>query len=162
MGVGQTDAAQIPLPLGVQIEKNSFGKLVFPGSAIEPNAQLACWAMSAAFLAANPAAASRFAMVNIHAGRLFNAAAAARDPDTIKIISEATKLPAALIEAAAPRWTWFSEDGMPNADSCLAQAGFWNTAMQMVSTGNIPKEQLFDLSSCVTANQHLAQHNPFV
>jgi NitT/TauT family transport system substrate-binding protein len=162
MGIGQTDAAQIPLPLGFQVEKNSFGKLAFPGSAVEPNAQLACWAMSTTFLAANQPAAVRFAMANIYAGRLFNAAAATKDPETIKIISEATMLPAALIESAAPRWTWFSEDGMPNTDSCIRQGNFWNGVMKMVRSGDIDKKLLFDLSFCIEANRQLAQGNPFI
>ena len=72
--------------------------------------------MSSKFLAANKSAAVRFAMVHTHAGRLFNKAAAAKDADVIKIISDATKVPAPLIGLAAPRWTWFDEKGMPNVE----------------------------------------------
>ncbi len=160
MGAGQVDAAQIPLPLGFLVEKNSFGKLVFAGWDIEPNTQLACWAMSGAFLQANKSAAVRFAMVHTHAGRLYNKAAASKDPETIKIISEATKVPPALIEAAAPRWTWFTENGMPNIESCMAQGKFWNESMKMVSA-NVSKEQIFDLSPAVEANERLSKSNPF-
>lgn len=160
MGAGQTDCAQIPLPLGFLVEKNSFGKLVFAGYDIEPNAQLACWAMSSAFLQANKSAAVRFAMVHTYAGRIYNKAAAAKDPEVIKIISQATKVPEPLIAAAAPRWTWFTENGMPNVESSMAQGKFWNDTMNMVKA-SVTKEQLFDLSPAVEANDRLSKSNPF-
>ncbi len=160
MGVGQVDVANIPLPLGFLVERNNFGKLICAGWDIEPNAQLACWAMSTKYLAENKSAAVRFAMVHTYAGRLHNKAAASKDPAIIKIISEATKVPPPLIEAAAPRWTWFNEDGMPNVDSCMAQGKFWTDTMKLVS-GSVTKEQLFDLSPTVEANAALAKSNPF-
>jgi NitT/TauT family transport system substrate-binding protein len=160
IGAGQADVANVPVPLGFLVEKNNFGKLVFSGWHIEANCQLACWAMSQAFLTANKSAATRFAMVHTWAGRLYNEAAAKKDPDVIKIISEATKVPPPLIEAAAPRWTWFTDDGMPNIDNCMAQGKFWNESMKMVSA-NVSKEQLFDLSPAVEANQRLGKSNPF-
>ena len=46
MGVGRADAANIPVPLAFLAEKNKVGKIIGPGSDIEPNAQLACWVMS--------------------------------------------------------------------------------------------------------------------
>jgi NitT/TauT family transport system ATP-binding protein len=85
-------------------------------------------------------------MAHTHAGRLFNKAAAAKDADVIKIVSEATKVPANLIEAAAPRWTWFFEDGKPNIASCMAQGKFWTDTMKLVS-GSVTEQQLFDLFS---------------
>ncbi len=160
MGVGQVDCANIPLPLGYLVEKNKFGKLICAGYDIEPGAQLACWAMSSKYLAANKSAATRFAMVHTYAGRLYNKAAAIKDPAIIKIISEATKVPPPLIAAAAPRWTWFNEDGMPNVDSCMAQGKFWTDTMKLVS-GSVTKEQLFDLSPAIQANAQLAKSNPF-
>jgi NitT/TauT family transport system substrate-binding protein len=160
MGAGQADAANIPVPLGFLVERNKFGKLVFSGYDIEPNCQLACWAMSSTYLTRNKSAAVRLAMVHTHAGRLYNKAAASKDADVIKIISEATKVPPNLIEAAAPRWTWFNEDGMPNIDSCMAQGKFWTDAMKLV-TGSVTKEQLFDLSPAIEANERLAKSNPF-
>jgi NitT/TauT family transport system substrate-binding protein len=160
MGAGQVDAANIPVPLGFLVERNNFGKLVFSGYDIEPNTQLGCWAMSQKYLDANKSAAVRFAMAHTHAGRLFNKAAAARDPAVIKIVSEATKVPPNLIEAAAPRWTWFFEDGKPNIPSCMAQGKFWTDAMKLVS-GSVTEQQLFDLSPAVEANERLAKSNPF-
>src|SRR5690348_9372937 len=69
--------------------------------------------MSSKFLAENKSAAVSFAMVHTYAGRLFNKAAAAKDADVIKIISDATKVPAPLIERAAPRCFFFqAEDGI--------------------------------------------------
>lgn len=160
IGAGQADAANVPVPLGFLVEKNNFGKLVFSGWDIEPNAQLACWAISSRYLAQNRSAAVRFAMVHTYAGRLYNKAAAARDPEVIKIISEATKVPPPLIQAAAPRWTWFTDDGMPNIESCMAQGKFWTDSMKLV-TGNVTKEQLLDLSVAIEANERLAKINPF-
>lgn len=160
MGVGQADAANIPVPLAFLAEKNKVGKIIGAGSDIEPNVQLACWVMSSKFLAKNKSAAARFAMVHIHAGRLFNKAAAAKDPDVVKIVSEATKVPAPLIELAAPRWTWFDEKGMPNVESCLAQGKFWNQIKLVNAT--VTKEQLFDLSPAVEADARLSKNNPFI
>ncbi len=57
IGANQADAANVPVPLGFLVEKNNFGKLVFSGWEIEPNTQLACWAMSGSYLSANKAAA---------------------------------------------------------------------------------------------------------
>ena len=116
--------------------------------------------MSTKYLAENKSAAVRFAMAHTWAGRLYNKAAAAKDPAIIKIISEATKVPPPLIEAAAPRWTWFNEDGMPNVDSCMAQGKFWTDTMKLVSS-SVTKEQLFDLSPAVEANAQLTKANPF-
>jgi len=161
IGAGQTDCANVPVPLGFLVEKNKFGKLVFSGYDIEPDTQLGCWAMSQKFLASNKSAAVRFAMVHTYAGRMFNKAAADKDQDVIKIIAEATKVPPALIEAAAPRWTWYTDDGMPNINSCMAQGKFWTDTMKMVSGGSVTKEQLFDLSPAIEANSALAKHNPF-
>lgn len=159
MGAGQADAANIPVPLAFLAEKNNVGKIIGAGSDIEPNAQLACWVMSSKFLAANKSAAVRFAMVHTHAGRLFNKAAAAKDAGVTKIISDATKVPAPLIEKAAPRWTWFDEKGMPNVDLCMAQGQFWNKIKLVPAT--VTKEQLFDLSPAVEADARLSKSNPF-
>jgi NitT/TauT family transport system substrate-binding protein len=160
MGVGQADAANIPVPLAFLAEKNKVGKIVGTGADIEPNTQLGCWVMSTKFLEANKSAAIRFAMVHTHAARLFVKAAAAKDPEVIKIISAATKVPAPLIEAAAPRWTWYTEDGMPNVDSVMAQFKFLSQSMKMVS-GNVTKEMLFDLSPAAEAAARLKSANPF-
>lgn len=162
IGANQADAANVPVPLGFLVEKNNFGKLVFSGYDIEPGAQLACWAMSESYLKNNREAAIRFAMAHTYAGRVFNKAAASKDPDIIKIISEATKVPAPLIEAAAPRWTWFNEDGMPNIESAMAQGTFWIETMKMITSAPVTKERLFDLSAAVEANDRLSKKNPFI
>lgn len=159
MGAGQADAANIPVPLAFLAERNNVGKIIGAGSDIEPNAQLACWVMSSKFLAENESAAVRFAMVHTHAGRLFNKAAAAKDADVIKIVSDATKVPAPLIERAAPRWTWFDEKGMPNVESCVEQGKFWNKIKLVNAT--VTKEQLFDLSPATEADVRLSKSNPF-
>jgi NitT/TauT family transport system substrate-binding protein len=160
MGAGQADAANIPVPLAYLAERNKVGKIVGTGADIEPNAQLACWVMSSKFLAANKSAATRFAMVHTHAARLFTKAAAAKDPEVIKIIADATKVPAPLIERAAPRWTWYDEDGTPNVESCMAQYKFLSQSMRLVS-GNVTPEMLFDLAPAKEAAARLKTANPF-
>lgn len=160
MGAGQADAAQIPVPLAFLAERNNAGKIVGTGADIEPNTQLACWVMSSAFLSANRPAAVRFAMVHTHAARLFTKAAAAKDPEVIGIIAEATKVPAALIERAAPRWTWYDDDGMPNVESVMAQFKFLSQDMRLVS-GTVTPEMLFDLSPAKDAAAQLKSANPF-
>lgn len=162
IGAGQADVANVPVPLGFLVEKNNFGKLVFSGYDIEPNTQLACWAMSEAYLKNNKSAAVRFAMAHTYAGRVFNKAAASKDAEIVKIISDATKVPTNLIEAAAPRWTWFNDDGLPNVESCLAQGKFWGETMKMVSGKPVTREQLFDLSPAIEANERLSKSNPFI
>jgi len=159
MGAGQADAANIPVPLAFLAEKNNVGKIIGAGSDIEPNAQLACWVMSSKFLSENKSAAVRFAMVHTHAGRLFNKAAADKDAEVINIIAEATKVPAPLIERAAPRWTWFDEKGMPNIDSCVEQGRFWNKIKLVNAT--VTRDQLFDLSPATEADARLSKSNPF-
>jgi NitT/TauT family transport system substrate-binding protein len=160
MGVGQADAANIPVPLAYLAERNNVGKIVGPGSDIEPNAQLACWVMSTKFLSAHKSAAVRFAMVHTHASRLFTKAAADKDAEVVKIISDATKVPAPLIERAAPRWTWFDPEGRPNVDSVMAQFKFFSQSMQLV-TGAVTTEMLFDLAAAREAAERLKSSNPF-
>lgn len=160
MGAGRADAANIPVPLAFLAEKNKVGKIVGPGSDIEPDAQLACWVMSSSYLKANKAAATRFAMVHTHAARLFNKAAEDKDPDVVKIIADVTKVPAPLITAAAPRWTWFTDDGMPNTKSVMAQFDFFSKSMGMVS-GKVTPDMLFDLSAAKEADERLKTANPF-
>jgi NitT/TauT family transport system substrate-binding protein len=161
IGANQADVANVPVPLGFLVERNNFGKLVFSGSDIEPNCQLACWVMSGSYLAANKSAAVRFAMAHTYAGRVFTKAAVDKDPAIIKIVSEATKVPPALIEAAAPRWTWFTENGMPNIQSCMAQGKFWTDTMKMISGAPVTEQQLFDLSPAIEGNERLNKSNPF-
>jgi len=162
IGANQADFANVPVPLGFLVEKNNFGKLVFSGYDIEPGTQLAGWAMSQSFMSANKEAAIRFCMAHTYAGRVFNEAAAKKDPAIVKIISEATKVPAPLIEAAAPRWTWYNDDGMVNVASCMAQGKFWAETMKMISVKPATEEQLFDMSFAKEANNRLSQKNPFI
>jgi ABC-type nitrate/sulfonate/bicarbonate transport system substrate-binding protein len=148
------------VPLAYLAERNKVGKIVGTGADIEPNAQLACWVMSSRFLAANKSAAVRFAMVHTHAARLFNKAAASRDAEMVKIISDATRVPAPLIERAAPRWTWYDDGGMPNVESVMAQFRFLSQSMRLVS-GNVTPDMLFDLSPAREASARLKSANPF-
>jgi NitT/TauT family transport system substrate-binding protein len=148
------------VPLAFLAEKNKVGKIVGPGSDIEPDAQLACWVMSNSYLQSNASAANRFAMVHTHAARLFNKAAAEKDPSVVKIISDATKVPEPLIAAAAPRWTWYTDDGLPNVESVMAQFKFMSQSMNMVSSKVTP-DMLFDLATAKEAAQRLKSANPF-
>jgi ABC-type nitrate/sulfonate/bicarbonate transport system substrate-binding protein len=116
--------------------------------------------MSTNFMTKNKEAAVLFAMAHIHAGRVFNRAAAAKDAEVVKIVADATKVPPALIELAAPRWTWYADDGMPNVESCLAQGKFWTETMKLVNA-SVTKDQLFDLSPAVEATARLKKANPF-
>jgi NitT/TauT family transport system substrate-binding protein len=160
MGAGRADAANIPVPLAFLAEKNKVGKIVGPGSDIEPNAQLACWVMSGKFLAEKRSAAVRFAMVHTHAARLFDQAAEAKDADVVKIIAAATKVPEPLIAAAAPRWTWYDHDGMPNVQSVMDQHKFFTDAMKLV-TGMVSPDTMFDLGPAKEAAERLKMANPF-
>ena len=99
-------------------------------------------------------------MAHTYAGRLFNKAAAEKDPDVVKIISDATKVPGPLIAAAAPRWTWYTDDGLPNVESVMAQFKFVSQSMNMVS-GQVTPDMLFDLAVAKEANERLKTTNPF-
>lgn len=160
MGAGRADAANIPVPLAFLAEKNKVGKIVGPGSDIEPNAQLACWVMSGKFLSEKRSAAIRFAMVHTYAARLFNEAATAKDPAVVKIISAATKVPEPLIAAAAPRWTWYDHDGMPNVQSVMGQHKFFTEVMKLVN-GTVSPDMMFDLGPAKEATERLKTANPF-
>lgn len=160
IGAGQADAAQIPVPLAFLAEKNKVGKIIGTGADIEPNAQLACWVMSSKFLSENKSAAIRFAMVHTHAAQIFTKAAANKDADVVKIIADATRLPPPLIAGAAPRWTWFDENGAPNVASVMAQYKFLSDTMKLV-TGKVTEEMLFDLSPAKEAAARLRTANPF-
>jgi hypothetical protein len=116
--------------------------------------------MSTRFLSANKSAAVRFAMVHTHASRLFTKAAAAKDAEVIKIIADVTRVPAPLIERAAPRWTWYDNEGMPNVESVMAQYKFLSQSMRLVS-GNVTQDMLFDLSPAKEAAERLKSANPF-
>jgi NitT/TauT family transport system substrate-binding protein len=159
LGAGQVDAANIPVPLAFLAEKNNTGKIAFPGSDIEPGTQLACFAAPAKLLGKDRSLAVRFAMVHLHAARIFNSAAQSRDPDVMKIISTFTKVPEPLIAAAAPRWTWFTENGLPNVDSAMFQADFWRDTMKLVS-GKVTREQVFELGAAQEAFNRLKEKNP--
>jgi len=159
IGAGQADAANVPVPIAFLAEKNGVGRIITPSWAIEPGAQLACQAMPDAFVAANRSAAVRFCMAHIHAARLYNKAAAEKDPAVVTILNAAIKIPEPLIVAAAPRWTWFNEDGIPNVGSILAQAKFWN--QMHLFNGTLTEAQVFDLSPAREATARLASENPF-
>ncbi|CAN5252741.1 hypothetical protein BH10PSE8_BH10PSE8_04510 [soil metagenome] len=161
LGTGVTDAAQVPVPLAFLAEVNKVGRIIGPGYDIEPGVQLACWTMPTSFLTANRKAAVAFAMAHTHAARLFVEAAKTKDPEIVKIISDATKVPAPLIEKAAPRWTGFDHDGMPSSESVLRQASFWSDTMKLIS-GPAPKDNLFDLDIARESAQALKTNNPFV
>lgn len=161
MGAGRIDAAEIPVPLSYLAEKQNAGKLVGWGSDIEPNAQLACFAIHDSILTKNFAAAVRFAMVSLYAGREFNAAAAKGDDSVVKIIQEATKLPAGVIKSGAPHWTWMAEDGMPNVKSVMNQEDYWHSYFKLVPKAVTP-QQVFNLAAVKEANRQLAKKNPFI
>jgi hypothetical protein len=78
----------------------------------------------------------------------------------VKIISETTKVPEPLITAAAPRWTWYTDDGLPNVESVMAQFKFLSQSMNMVS-GKVTPDMLFDLAAAKEASQRLKTANPF-
>ncbi len=161
MGAGQIDAAQIVVPLSYLAQRNDAGKIVAWGHDIEPDCHLAGWVIRTALLRDSPSVAVRFAMVHMQAARDFNKAAAAADDTAVKIMAEATKLPAGVIKSAAPRWTWMSEDGLPNVKSVMAQAAFWTDYYKLV-TQPVTEEQVFDLRAVKEAAQRLARANPFV
>lgn len=161
MGAGQCDVAQIPVPLGMIAERNNAGKMIEAGYDVEPNMQLAGWAMPVTFLKSNMSAAIRFAMVHTHAARLYNKAAAAKDPDVIKIIHNAIKVPEPIIQLAAPRWTWFNEDASIDTASVINQGRFWQK-MKLAPAGDLKPEQIFDLTPAREAAKRLAEKNPFI
>jgi NitT/TauT family transport system substrate-binding protein len=161
MGAGRLDAAQIPVPLALLAERNQAGRIIGPSWTIEPDAQLACFAINGDVLHGKYSAAVRYAMAHIHAARLFNEAAQSQDADIIRIVSDATKVPPDLIKQAAPRWTWFTEDGVPVVRSVLAQAKFWATEFSLVPKP-LDEATVFDLTAVKDAVDRLNRENPFI
>jgi ABC-type nitrate/sulfonate/bicarbonate transport system substrate-binding protein len=161
LGTGVTDAAQCPVPLAFLAETNKVGRIIGTGADIEPGAQLACWAMPTKFLETNRKAAVAFSMAHIHAARIFTAAETSKDPEIIQILSAATNIPVPLIEKAAPRWTGYDPDGMPDTASVMRQASFWVDTMKLIG-GPVPKQDvLLDLSAAEEAAKMLKTGNPF-
>jgi NitT/TauT family transport system substrate-binding protein len=69
-------------------------------------------------------------------------------------------VPEPLIAAAAPRWTWYDENGLPNVQSVMDQHKFFTEAMKLAN-GRVSPEMMFDLGPAREAAERLKTANPF-
>lgn len=152
--------ANIPIPLSHAVQAKGAGKIATWSDDIMPDVQLAGWAAKETFLAEQRSVAVRYAMVHLQSVREFVEAATKGNPEIVKIIAEATRLPAEVIERARPRWTGYALDGLPNEASVIEQAKFWTDA------GLVPR--MLDASEIINtdivkeAAHRLSDANPFI
>ena len=149
----------LPVPMCFSAEKRGLGKILFWGDEAAPDTQIALWAASGEARTRRRSALVRFAMVQRQAAQDFMQAAQDGNPEIVKILAEATQLPADVIEGSRPRWSGYAPDGMPNLQSVMEQAAFWHRA-EMIPKVPTPAE-IFELDIAEEAKKRLDDKNPF-
>lgn len=159
----QLDATNLAYQLGWLIQKNGCGPLIASGDMIEPDAQIAVYAVRKEFLQNNREAVVRFAMAYLQGAKEFNAAAAEPDkhPDIVATLAKNTFVNTPeMVKAIAPHWAWVAEDGVPNVDNIMAQQDYWADYFNLVER-KVSRDQLFDLSVVKEARERLEREKPF-
>ena len=117
--------------------------------------------MPQGYLTTNREGAVRLAMAHTYAARLFNDAAAKKDPDIMKILSDAIKVPVPLIEKRGAALDMVrSERHARYRIRPVRRPISGRDTMGLVS-GKVPKDKLFDLSAAEEAARRLQSANPF-
>lgn len=164
LGQGQVDVTDLAYQFGVFAQNNKWGPMIASGDEIEPNAQIATYAVRKDYLAQHRDAVVRWAMAYLQGIKEFNAAAAAPDshPDIVEILAKNTALnKPELVKAIAPHWSYVNDDGVPNVASIMSMQDFWSgNGFNFVQT-KVTAEQLFDLSIAKEAKERLDRNNPF-
>jgi NitT/TauT family transport system substrate-binding protein len=164
LGQGQVDVTDLAYQFGVFAQNNKWGPMIASGDEIEPNAQIATYAVRKDYLTQHRDAVVRWAMAYLQGIKEFNAAAAAPDshPDIVEILAKNTALnKPELVKAIAPHWSYVNDDGVPNVASIMTMQDFWSgNGFNFVQT-KVTAEQLFDLSIAKEAKERLDRNNPF-
>jgi len=163
MGQNQIEIADISYQLAYLGQKQNICRLIASGDQLLPDIQTTMSAVRNNVKAERRDAIIRFAMAYIHAGRLFNKVASnpAQYPDALEAIVKYTLVKDIhILKDIAPHWEWIAENGVPNADSVMAQQDFWNNPFKMVER-KVSRDQILDLSIAAEASARLERDKPF-
>lgn len=163
LGRDLVDAADLAWQFGSYANEQKLAPLVMDGGTVNPNGQVAAYAIRKDFAKANHDAAVRFAMAIMYAAREFNAAAGApaEHPETVEILAKATTSGKVdMLTSFAPHWTATSEDGLPSTEAILRMQDYWVDYFHLASQ-KVPADDLFDLSIAKEARQRLDRDHPF-
>lgn len=160
LAANQIGIANVPIPLSPAVEEKGAAKIACWSDDIMPDVQLACWAANDSLLKDRRSVAVRYAMVHLQSVGEFVDAAKNGNPEIVKIIAEATRLPPEVIEKSRPRWTGYALDGLPNEASILEQAKFWTDAGMVTRMLDIG--EIVDTGIVKEAAERLRSANPFI
>lgn len=163
LGQKQIDAADITYHLAYLAQQQGFAQIIASRDEFLPDSQTAMIAARNEILRSRRDALVRFAMVHIHAARLFNTIAGnpAQHPTELQTITKYIFVKDTnILKAVAPHWEWIAEDGMPNATSVMAQQDHWADTFKLVER-KVPQDQVFDLGIAREAARRLAAEKPF-
>ncbi len=158
LGQGQVDASELAYQFALYAQQNGWGPILAVADAVEPDGQIATYAVRRDFLDGRRDVLVRFATAYLRGVKEFNAAARAPDryPDVLQILARNTLLnKPELLRGMAPNWSYVAEDGMPRMDSILAMQDYWADYFAYVGT-KVPAERLFDPSIAREARSRLA------
>jgi NitT/TauT family transport system substrate-binding protein len=162
LGRDLVDAADLAWQFGSYANEQKLAPLVMDGGTVNPNGQVAAYAIRKDFAKANHDAAVRFAMAIMYAAREFNAAAGApaEHPETVEILAKATTSGKVdMLTSFAPHWTATSEDGLPSTEAILRMQDYWVDYFRL-ATQKVPADELFDLTIAKEARQRLDRDHP--
>jgi NitT/TauT family transport system substrate-binding protein len=163
LGRDAVDAADLAWQFGSYAQDQKLAPLIMDAGTLDPDGQVAAYAVRKEYVVTHRDAAVRFAMAIMYAAREFNAAAGAPDkhPDTVALLAKATTQGKVdMLTSFAPHWTATSEDGMPSTAAILRMQDYWVDYFHLASE-KLTAEQLFDLSIAKEAQERLDRDHPF-
>lgn len=160
MAADSLSVSVVAVPLVFAALKQNAGHAIAWSDDVTPNAQLACWGASDRVLKSDRSVAVRFAMVHLQSSREFMRAAQTGNPDILKILSDATRLPVEVINNSRPRFSSMALDGMPNKQSVIEQVRYWHEKTALLPK-MVAEDEIFELDIVREANSRLEQSNPF-
>ncbi len=163
LGGGQVDIASLPYDFAYTAQQQGLGNIAFSDDEMNPNLQLGLSITKADFLQNKRDAATRFAMVYVHANRQYNRVAKdpGQFPEALDIIAKYTFLKdKEVMKGISPHWSSFAENGEPNVESAMDYQNFYSTSIRLVERP-VTIEQAFDLSVVREAVRRLDAEKPF-
>lgn len=163
LGQNQIDAADLAYQFNFFAQQNGWGPIISKNDEIDPDGQIALYAVRRDFLRDKRDVLVRFSMAYLQGVREFNAAAGDPDAhkDIVDILARTTALgKPEIVRAIAPNWSYVSEDGLPNVQSIMKMQDYWADYFKFVQR-KVPEAQLLDLSVAREAKTRLDRQNPF-
>lgn len=164
LGQRRIDATDLAYQFCKFAQNNNWGPIIATGDEVEPDEQIATYAVRKGFLEAHRDVVVRFAEAYLQGIKDFNAAAADPDkyPDIVAILAKNTALnKPALVKAIAPHWSYVAPDGVPNVKSIMRMQDFWTGPYFHLVGKKVTQAQLFDLSVVKEARERLERDKPF-